>query len=335
MTKTAVIGTGYWGKNLVRVFYRLPGSELKYICDADSRNLEAVGKNYPGVKLTGDYREVLADREVEALAIATPAVSHYELARESLQAGKHTFVEKPLTLEVGHAEKLVELAVKADRLLMTGHLMVYHPAVEVLKQMVDSDELGRVYYIYAQRVNLGVVRRDENALWSLAPHDISIVLYLLGRTPVEVAARGGCYIRKEIEDVVFLVMRFAGGEMAHVQLSWLDPHKERKITMVGSRKMVVFDDMQASEKIKVFDKGVNPSNEYSSYTELLGLREGDILIPQLKMEEPLGVECSTFLACAAGQGPCRSSGQDGLAVVRVLDAAGRSLADGGKPVKIT
>ena len=334
MTRTAVIGTGNWGKNLVRVFYRLPESDLLYLCDADSRSLEKVGTGYPGVRLTGDYREVLGDKKVEAVAIATPAASHYELAREALLAGKHTFVEKPLTLETAHAEELVGLAEKCGRLLMVGHLLVYHPAVEMLKQMVDSDELGRIYYIYAQRVNLGVVRRDENALWSLAPHDISIVLYMLGRMPVEVSARGGSYIREGIEDVVFLVMRFAEGEMAHVQLSWLDPHKERKITVVGNRKMVVFDDMQASEKIKVFNKGVNPSSEYSSYTELLSLREGDILIPQLKMEEPLGLECSHFLACAADGLTCRSSGHDGLAVVRVLDAAGRSLAEGGKPVKI-
>ena len=334
MTTTAVIGTGYWGKNLVRVFYRLPESDLAYICDADNHNLEAVGKGYPGVKLTQDYREVLGDEKVEAVAITTPAASHYDLAREALLAGKHTFVEKPLTLEVAHAEELVALAEKCGRLLMVGHLMVYHPAVEMLKQMVDSNRLGRIFYIYAQRVNLGMVRRDENALWSLAPHDISITLYLLGRRPVEVSARGGCYIRKGIEDVVFMVMRFEEGEIAHIQLSWLDPHKERKITVVGNRKMVVFDDMQASEKIKVFDKGVEPANEYSSYTELLTLREGDILIPQLKMEEPLMLECSHFLACAADGGTCRSSGLNGLEVVRVLDAADRSMANGGKPVKM-
>jgi len=335
MTTTAVIGTGYWGKNLVRVFYRLPESDLAYLCDADSSSLERVGREYPGVKLTSDYREVLGDEKVEAVAIATPAASHFELARAALLAGKHTFVEKPLTVEVAHAEQLVELAGKAGRLLMAGHLLIYHPAVEMLKRMVDGDELGRIYYIYAQRVNLGVVRRDENALWSLAPHDVSIILHLLGKGPAEVSARGGCYIRSGIEDVVFMVMRFASGEIAHVQLSWLDPHKERKITVVGNRKMVVFDDMQGSEKIKVFDKGVNPSGEYFSYTDLLSLREGDILIPQLKMEEPLMLECSHFLACAANGGECRSSGLEGLAVVRVLDAAGRSLAGGGKTVKIS
>ena len=269
------------------------------------------------------------------MAIATPADTHYELAREALLAGKHTFVEKPLTLEVSHAEELVELAGKCNRLLMVGHLLVYHPAVVMLKEMVDSDELGQVYYIYSQRINLGVVRRDENALWSLAPHDISIVLYLLGRKPAEVSARGGSYIRQGIEDVVFLVMRFAEGEMAHVQLSWLDPHKERKLTVVGSRKMLLFDDMQASEKIKVFDKGVDRPRKYSSYAELLSLRDGDIRIPRLKMEEPLVLECRHFLACAEDNSPCRSSGQDGLDVVRVLDAAGRSLADCGKPVKIS
>jgi predicted dehydrogenase len=334
MTRTAVIGTGNWGKNLVRTFYRLPDSELSCICDADSSSLEAVGKSCPGVTLTNDYREVLADGRIDAVAIATPAASHYQLSRQALLAGKHIFVEKPLTLEVGQARELVELADKVGRVLMVGHLMVYHPAVEMLKQMIENDELGKVYYIYAQRVNLGVVRRDENALWSLAPHDISIVLNLLGGKPVEVSARGGCYIRPDVEDVVFLVMKFAEGEMAHVQLSWLDPHKERKVTVVGSRKMVVFDDMQASEKIKVFDKGVNSSNEYSNYTELLSLREGNILIPQLKMEEPLGLECGHFLACVSNGGPCRSSGREGLEVVRVLDAAERSLASGGKPVKL-
>ncbi|MEA2062601.1 MAG: Gfo/Idh/MocA family oxidoreductase, partial [Gemmatimonadota bacterium] len=273
MTKTAVIGTGYWGKNLARVFYSLAESELVWLCDSRRESLEAVGRGCPGAGLTTDYREVLDDDRVEAVVIATPAPSHYELAREALLAGKHIFVEKPLTLEVGHAEELVELAKKTGRLLFTGHLLIYHPAVDMLKSMVESDELGGVNYIYAQRVNLGVVRSDENALWSLAPHDISIVLHLLGRKPMEVSARGGSYIRQGIEDVVFMVMRFDSGEMAHVQLSWLDPHKERKITVVGNRKMVVFDDMQAVEKIKVFNKGPGPAGEYSSYTELLALRE--------------------------------------------------------------
>jgi len=332
--QTAVVGTGYWGKNLVRVFYRLPGSRLSYLCDSDSANLEAAGENCPGVRLTRDYREILEDETIQAVAISTPAASHYELARAALEAGKHTFVEKPLATSVEDARNLVRLADECRRVLMVGHLMVYHPGVAKLKEMIGSGELGRIYYIYAQRVNLGVVRRDENALWSLGPHDVSIVTYLLGKTPVEVSARGACYIRKDIEDVVFMVMRFPDGVMAHVQLSWLDPHKERKLTVVGSKKMVVFDDMQASEKIKIFDKGINVQSDYSSYTELLALRESDILIPQLKMEEPLVIECRHFLECIANGQPCRSSGFEGLQVVKVLQAASRSLASGGEPVEL-
>lgn len=335
MILTAVIGTGNWGKNLVRVFYRLAQSRLSYLCDSDQANLSLAGESCPGVRLTRDYRDILWDESLQAVAISTPAESHYRLAREALLAGKHTFVEKPLALSVAEAGELVHLARDSGLVLMVGHLMIYHSAVSVLKRMIDEGELGTVYYIYTQRVNLGVVRRDENALWSLGPHDVSIILRLLEQSPIEVSARGAGYIRPDIEDVVFMVLRFEQGVMAHIQLSWLDPHKERKVTVVGSKKMVVFDDMQASEKIKIFDKGVNVKSDYSSYTDLLSLREGDILIPQIKMEEPLVVECRHFLDCIARNEPCHSAGDDGLKVVRVLDAASQSLKLGGKPVKIT
>lgn len=334
MITTAVVGTGNWGKNLVRVFYSLRNSRLICLCDTDPGNLAAVGRSCPGVRLTGDYREVLEDRGLQAVAIATPAASHYSLARESLLAGKHTFVEKPLCLSASEARDLVNLAESESLVLMAGHLLIYHPATAMLKRMIDQGELGEIYYIYSQRVNLGMVRRDENALWSLGPHDISIILHLIGESPVEVSARGASYLQPGTEDVVFLIMRFPSGSMAHVQLSWLDPHKERKITVVGSRKMAVFDDMQASEKIKVFDKGINISRDYNSYAELLTLREGDILIPQLKMEEPLAAECRHFIECVEQKAICRTGGNNGLEVVRVCEAATESIARGGAPVNL-
>lgn len=329
--QTAVVGCGYWGKNLVRNFDRL--SRLRTCCDADESVRARMAAAYPDAMVTPDYQSVLEDPEVEAVVLATPAPTHADLAVQAFRAGKHVFVEKPLALNTIDAEAVLEAAVAADRVLAVGHLLEYHPAVNHIKGMLDRGELGDVLYMYGQRVNLGKVRSDENALWSLAPHDISIVLYLLGEEPIEVTASGQAFLQDGIEDVVFFTMRFASGRLAHIHVSWLDPHKERRLTVVGSEKMVVFDDMKTAEKIRVYDKGVTrPSTEaaeYGSYAEYLQLREGDIVSPRLPPVEPLALECSEFLRAIETGAPVRSDGRDGLAVVRVLEAAQQSLDGNG------
>jgi hypothetical protein len=251
----------------------------------------------------------------QAVDIAASAVSHFELARTMLEAGKDVYVEKPLTLRVDHAEELVALARKHQRILMVGHLLLFHPAVRYLKDMVERGDLGDVFYIYSQRVNLGKVRRDENALWSFAPHDLSVILHLIGDEPIDVVARGSAFLQGDVEDVVFVDLRFPGNKLAHLHVSWLDPHKLRKFTVVGSRKMVVFDDMEASEKIRIYDKGVDRAAQVVSYGDALTVRSGDILIPKISLQEPLRSSASTSsTACATQDAAHRRRGRP--AVVR-------------------
>ena len=328
---TACIGTGYWGKNLVRNFYNLPGCRLRVCCDLDPDLLAKNAILYPGVSLTQDYSQVLEDPSVDAVVLASPAVKHYEMAKLALEAGKHAYVEKPLTLSADDAEELCEIAEARGLVLMVGHLMEYHPGVRKLKQLVEDGSLGDIHYLYAQRLNLGIIRKDENALWSLAPHDVSIALYLLGQEPDTVSARGESYLQPGIEDVVFCNLHFKNRAMAQIQVSWLDPHKIRQITVVGSQKMAVFDDVEATEKIRIYDKGVN-GNDYASYGDALTLRTGDITIPKIDMTEPLKTECEHFLSCIKEGKTPRSDGRDGLRVVKVLEAAQKSLKNNGVPV---
>jgi predicted dehydrogenase len=336
MVKVAVVGAGYWGKNLVRNFYSVKGGELKYVVDLDEKKLAKMEKDFPGIKGIQDVSIALNDPELAAVVIATPAPDHFAVAKRALEAGKHVYVEKPLTLAVKDAEELVAIAQKHDRKLMVGHLMEYHSAVNWLKDYIDRGELGDILYAYATRVNLGIVRSHENAWWSLAPHDISIILYLFGgQEPDYVSARGECYLQPGIEDVVFANLHFPDKRMAQIHVSWLDPHKDRKLTIVGKKRMVVFDDT-AAEKIKVFDRSVNAEKqEFANYAEYLTIRNGDISIPYLEMKEPLALECAHFIQCIAENKTPRSDGLDGLRVVKVLDAAQKSLNNGGAPVKLT
>jgi predicted dehydrogenase len=278
--------------------------------------------------------DVARDPEVQGVVVAASAVSHYPLARALLEAGKDVYVEKPLTLEVAHAEELVRLARTKGRVLMVGHLLLYHPGVQYLKKMVVDGQIGDLLYIYCQRVNLGKVRKDENALWSFAPHDLSVILYLMDQEPVDVAARGAAFLQAGVEDVVFVDLRFASGQTAHAHVSWLDPHKLRKFTVVGTQKMMVFDDMEASEKIKVYDKGVDRAGQVVSYGDALTVRSGDILIPKISLQEPLRLECLHFVECVRERKRPLTDGIGGLRVVKVLDAAQRSLKAGGQPVPI-
>lgn len=334
MIEVAVVGVGGWGKNLARNYYQVPEANLRYICDLDDNKLEIMGRLYPGTKMTTSFEEVLGDPELNAVVIATTGPTHYGLAKKALEAEKDVYVEKPFVLDVDQAVELTTMADDNGRVLMVGHLLEYHPVVTRLKTMIDSGELGDIYYIYSQRLNLGTVREDENALWNFAPHDISSILYLLGKKPVDVSARGEDYLQRDVEDVVFLTMSFADKTMAHIHVSWLDPHKVRKLTIVGSEKMAVFDDLEAAEKLKIYDKGAKLSQEYDTFAEYIGLRFGDITIPHIKVGEPLRAECLHFIDCVANRKQPVSDGQDGLRVVQVLDAAQRSLKNNGVPVEI-
>jgi predicted dehydrogenase len=326
------VGLGNWGPNLLRNFHRLPDSRVKICCDLDGKALARVQSQYPDVETTGDYDRLLDDRELDAIVVSASARAHYALARAALERDKHIFVEKPLALHVAEARELVAIAHDRDRRLMVGHLLLYHPAVQRLKASIDAGELGEIRYIYSQRLNLGQVRRDENAMWSLAPHDISVALYLLRQEPVSASAQGRDYLRSGVHDLVFVTINFAGGSLAHCHVSWLDPHKVRRFTVVGSQKMAVFDDMAPREKLTVFDHGVDFPNV--GYPDLHTLRFGDIYIPRIDMREPLQVECQHFVQSVRDGTTPLTDGHNGLAVLRVLAAAQESLDRGGEPVAL-
>jgi len=334
MIKLAIVGLGYWGPNLMRNFDGLKDCEVLFCCDLDQSNLNQIKEQYPYVQITKHFDELVDNPEIDALVIATSASIHYELAKKALLHDKHVFVEKPLTLGLQNAVKLVRLANQRKRKLMVGHLMEYHPAIEKLKEIIESGKLGEIYYLYSQRVNLGKIRHNENALWSFAPHDLSIIMYLLDMEPETVSASGQCYLQENIEDVVFVNLQFPNKIMANIQLSWLDPHKIRKTTIVGSEKMAVFDDMAGTEMLRVYNKGVDNNKHASSFGEAFSLRFGDINIPYIKMTEPLRLECQHFLDCIQNDKTPRSDGQDGMRVVRALKAAQQSLEKGGVPVNI-
>jgi predicted dehydrogenase len=287
----------------------------------------------PQAVAVDDARKLLDVPGLEAVVIAAPAPAHAPLARLFLEAGKDVYVEKPFTLDVADAEALVALADAKSRILMVGHLLIHHPAVVRLKAMIDAGELGTVHYVYSQRVNLGKVRKDENALWSFAPHDLSVMLHFLGGEPVDVSARGSAFLQPGIEDVVFASLSWADGRMAHAHVSWLDPHKLRRFTVVGASKMAVLDDAEPTEKLRIYDKGVD-AGQVVDFARAMALRSGDIWIPHLDASEPLTLECRHFLECVRTRQRPRTDGREGLRVIRVLEAATRSLADGGRPVRL-
>jgi predicted dehydrogenase len=317
-----VAGLGYWGPNLARNFRELPGSELRWLCDGSEAARDKASAHFPGVRVTADLDDLLADPELDAVALATPVPSHADLAVRVLEAGKHCFVEKPLAQSVVDAERAVAAAERAGKILMVGHLLEYHPGVLALKGLAESGELGEIYYIYGNRLNLGKLRADENALWSLGAHDVSVVLTLAGEEPSEAVAHGESYVRPGVEDVVFAYLRFPSGLAAHLHLSWLDPHKERRFTVVGANKMATFDDMAVDSKITVYDKGFDEDPQ--GYGEWV-LRNRETYSPQLPAVEPLRVECQEFLdSIEQGRAP-RSDGASGLRVVRVLEQLQNSL----------
>jgi predicted dehydrogenase len=320
--RVGVVGLGYWGPNLARNFDRLPDSEVRWLCDDSDEALGRTSSAYPNARPTTDFEELLGDPELDAIAIATPVGTHSALAEQVVGAGKHAFVEKPLAQSSQDAERVVEAAAAAKRTLMVGHLLEYHPGLVRLGEIAAAGELGAIHYIYGNRLNLGKLRSEENALWSLGAHDVSVVLRLAGEEPSEVTAVGECYMRDGVEDVVFCYMRFPSGLAAHLHLSWLDPHKERRFTIVGSKKMATFDDMQAERKLTVYDKGFDP--DATAYGEYVA-RSGDVYSPQVPTDEPLLLECRHFIDCVRDGRPPRSDGDSGVRVVRVLEELQRSL----------
>jgi predicted dehydrogenase len=317
-----VVGLGYWGPNLARNFDRLPETRLRWICDGSDESRARWTPHFPNARASADLDQLLSDPELDAVVIATPVPTHARLAQRVLAAGKHCFVEKPVAQSVADAEQVAEAAAESGRILMVGHLLEYHPGVEKLKQIAESGDLGELHYLYSNRLNLGKLRADENALWSLGAHDVSVVLLLAGEEPSEVMAFGESYMRAGVEDVVFCYLRFPSGLAAHLHLSWLDPHKERRLTVVGSQRMATFDDMELEGKVTVYDKGFD--QDFESFGEYIA-RSGDIWSPRVPSDEPLRIECRHFAECVRTGVQPRSDAASGLRVVRVLEALQQAL----------
>jgi predicted dehydrogenase len=320
VTRVGLAGLGYWGPNLARNLDQL--ADLAWLCDVDAEARERYGARYPQARATADFDELLADPDLAAVVVATPVPSHFELARRALEAGKHVLVEKPPAMRGAEMDELVRLSEERSLVCMPGHLLLYHPGVRKLKELIDAGALGDVLCLYGNRQNLGVIRADENALWSLGVHDLSVMLYLLEEEPEVALALGRDFLTPGVEDVVFCYLRFPSGRIAHLHLSWLDPHKMRKITVVGTEKMVVFDDMELERKVTVYEKG--PWKRVETYGEWQ-TRSGDIHIPKIATDEPLKLECEHFLALVRGEGDRRRVAQDGAMVVRTLERLTESL----------
>lgn len=324
--KVAVIGGGYWGVNLIRIFHQL--GVLGRICDFNPTRLGQLTVEYPDVPTEPSYETVVADSSLDAVVIATPAETHYALAKQALKAGKDVFVEKPMTLRADEAMELTELADLHKRILMVGHLLEYHPAVTRLQELIEEGYLGRIEYIYSNRLNLGKVRREENALWSFAPHDISVILLLLKELPIQVTATGGTYLQPNIADVTVSTMLFSRGARAHLFVSWLHPYKEQRLVVIGERRMAVFDDVRKTDKLQVYDKRIELVN---------GQFVTERPTPQtveLSADEPLYLECQHFIACLETRRQPKTDGTDAWRVLKVMEASQRSLSMNGEPVQL-
>ena len=317
--RIGVAGLGHWGPNLARNFAEL--AELAWLCDSDPERRD-IASRYTQAKFTGSFDEMLEDADLDAVVVATPVPTHFELARRALEAGKHVLVEKPPAMKGHEMDELVALASERDLVLMPGHLLLYHPGVRRVKEMIAAGELGDVLCVYGNRQNLGIIRSNENALWSLGVHDLSVILYLLDEDPEQADAFGRDFLTSGVEDVVFCYLRFPSGKIAHMHLSWLDPHKMRKITVVGTEKMVVFDDMELERKVTIYEKAPwRPSDRYGEWQT----RTGDIFSPRIASDEPLKLECIEFLRLVSGEGDRQKVATDGARVVRALDMLTMSL----------
>jgi predicted dehydrogenase len=328
--RIGVIGSGYWGPNLIRNFVEIPNADVVGVADLNPDRLTFISSRYPKVKVTEDYQD-LFKMKLDAVVIATPPPSHYQLAMECLGEDLHVLVEKPLTLSSRTAKELVDFAAERDLILMVGHTFEYNPAVRALRDLIQTGTLGTIYYIDGVRANLGLFQRDLNVVWDLATHDISILLYILGMEPKTVSAQGSACVFDGVHDIAYLHFNFPENILAHIRISWLDPCKVRRITVVGSKKMAVYDDVESLEKIRIYDKGVEVPPYTSTYEEFqLSYRYGDVVIPHISHMEPLRIECNHFLESIQKNKQPLSNGESGLRVVKVLEAAERSLANYGQ-----
>ena len=336
MTNVAVVGCGYWGPNLIRNFSSLPECRVVKICDSSRERLDHIGRLHPGSELTDDFASVIEDPGIDAVALATPVHTHYQLARQSLLAGKHTFIEKPMATSSAQCRELIDLATGRSLTLMVGHTFVYTSPVRKIKELIASGEIGEVMYISSRRLNLGLFQSRINVAWDLAPHDVSIILYVLGHDPVSVNCQGKAHLHPGIEDVTNMTINFSNGGIALIQSSWIDPRKVRETTIVGSKKMILYDDNEPLEKLKIYDKRVEMPPHYDTFAEFtFSYHYGDMQAPYLKQVEPLKVECQHFLDSLTNGAPCDSCGEDGLKVVQILEAATSSLRSGGREVRIS
>ena len=333
--RLAVIGCGYWGPNLVRTFVELPDASLEAVVDRDPARLEHIRRRYPAIRrLTSDLDDVFK-MDLDAVVVSTPPETHYPIVRACLEHGLDVLVEKPLATETGHAEELIEIAKKHDQILMVGHIGAYNPAVHALKEMIDDGELGEIAYVDAARGGLGLFHPSLNVIWDLAPHDVAILMHILGQSPVAVSAKGAACVDATIEDVAYVALRFATGVLAHVRLSWLDPCKTRRITVVGRQKMVVYDDLETQEKLKIYDKRVDAIRRTDTFGEShFAYHYGSVVSPYILHDEPLRLECAHFVDCAMERTRPLTDGENGLAVVRVIQAAQQSLREGGIEIAI-
>jgi predicted dehydrogenase len=329
MISISIFGIGDWGYNHLRTFSTLGDVKVEMVCDLNDKLLDRARKQFPAIAVTKNPAEAI--ERAEAVVIASSAKTHFELTKLALLAGRHVLVEKPMALKVAEGRALVELAQKQQRILMVGHLLLHHPAVLLAKELINAGEIGTPLYLYTQRVNLGKIRSDENAIWSLAPHDVSMANFIFDASPVRVSARGHAYVQPGIEDVAFVTMEYPNGRLAHTHVSWLDPHKVRKLTVVGDKKMLVFDDMESEEKLKIYDKSAGSAGDAAASG--VSVRYGDIRSPRTDPKEPLRQEAEHFIDCVRTGKPPRTDGRQGLDVLKVLEATNRSLASGGKPVE--
>ena len=328
--RVAAVGCGYWGPNVIRNLDAVPGFELCCICDANADHLRPVAARYPSARSTAHVEDLLEDPAIQAVYLATPVSSHYSLVKRALESKKHVLIEKPLATTVDQAEELVELAGANGLTLMVGHTFVFSPPVRKVKELIDAGLVGPIYYVETTRVNLGLFQKDVSVLWDLGPHDVSILIYWLGEVPIQVSARGRSYLGEALEDVAFLTLEFPSGILAQVQLSWLAPSKLRRTSIVGRQRMIVYDDLEPVEKVKIFDRGVD--RQPASFGEFqLTYRSGDVLSPRLDTTEPLHIECAHFLECIRTGRTPDTSPRSGVDVVRVIQAAERSLRVGGAP----
>ncbi len=335
MVNIAVAGCGYWGPNLVRNFASIEDCIVKKVCDLDPERLNHIRSIYPSVQITDSYQSLLADKDIDAIAIATPVRYHYEMANKSLAHGKHTFIEKPMASSAAQCQDLIKVAEENKLRLMVGHTFLYSTPIGKIKEIIDSGELGEILYINCRRLNLGLFQKDINATWDLAPHDISIILHIINQQPESVNCQGKAHINSEIEDITIITLNFSGSVLATIQSSWLDPKKVREITIVGDKKMLVYDDIEPNEKIKVYDKKVDVPPHYDTFAEFqYSYHYGDMHSPYLDLAEPLKIECKHFISCIQNNTKPLSGGKEGLRVVQILEAANKSLKNNGNRVMI-